>query len=149
MQGVVRHGRKMVSLCCSTLTLLVLLWTIDSINRHRCFGRYLGAPTMMVWDEATHQARAYILPGTWYLVHTGMIYRPMLHTTYQYVSWSRAERRTPRYPSVVSHVGDSIAFYQARFSTGIHLSAHLDTRYEARSYDMYDVIDAYIEYCTD
>ena len=38
---------------------------------------------MMVWDEATHQVRAYILRN-WYLVH--MIYRRMLLTTYQKVS---------------------------------------------------------------
>ena len=38
---------------------------------------------MMVWDEATHQVRAYIL-RSWYLVH--MIYRRMLLTTYQKVS---------------------------------------------------------------
>ena len=49
-----------------------------------------------------------------------MIYRrKLVLTTYQYGSWSRAyiyEGRTPRYPSVVSYVGGSIAaIYQVRF----------------------------------
>ena len=37
-----------------------------STNRCRCFGRYLGAPTMMVWDEVTERI-LYLVPGNWYI----------------------------------------------------------------------------------
>ena len=35
-------------------------------NRYRCFGRYLGPPTMMVWDEVTEHIY-YLVPGNWYI----------------------------------------------------------------------------------
>ena len=62
----------------------------------------------------------------------------MLHATYQHVSWSRAyiyKGRTPRCPSVVSYVGESIAaIYQVLRVPVSHLSVHLNTLDEAKSF---------------